>query len=321
MAIEIRSAVEGDIERIAMLGLEDAKKRQNFDPHLWPFSSDGASKIEAALRREISGGALAWLVAKENGTVVAAVRYAVIPCPPIYDLMGGLAGVMLDDTYFSATASGAALNALLSALEATMREKGATIFIAATPDADAQKRGVLEDKCYRPITRYLVKHDLNVAEPSRVRRAKREDIPGIAALGMCAIAQHARANPRMWTPRADAADRFSLWMTQSLSMVDRSVFVIDAPKAPSGFIVAQPAGPFQLPLSGNTALGLIDDFYCGDFQPPAKDAAALLAAAESDFRRRGKKSAMAICPAAWTDKLSFLVGRSYALGNLWLLKD
>jgi hypothetical protein len=321
MAIEIRSAAEGNIETIAALGLEDAKKRQNFDSRLWPFLSDGASKIEAALRREISGGPLAWLVAEENGAIVAAARYAVIPCPPIYDLKGGLAGVMLDDTYFLGTASGAALNALLSAMEAIMREKGATIFIAAAPDADMQKRGALEDKCYRPVTRYLVKHDLNVAEPSRVRPASQKDIPGIAALGMQAVAQHARSNPRMWTPHADATDRFSFWMAQSLSMADRSIFVTGAPETLSGFIVVQPAGPFQIPLSGNAALGLIDDFSCDDFQPPAEDAAALLTAAESDFWKRGKKSAMVVCPVAWTDKQSFLVNRGYGPGNLWLLKD
>lgn len=321
MTIEIRSATERDIENILALSLEDAKKRQNFDPRLWPLPGDGALKVEAALRREINGGPFGWLISEENGAIAAVARYAVIPCPPIYDLKGGFSGVLLDDAYFPVGASEATVESLLSAMEVAMGEKGATIFIAAAPDADLRKRKALESKNYRPVTRYLVKHDLSVAEPTRVRPATLEDIPDIALLGIQAVAHHARANPRMWTPHADAAGRFSFWMTRSLGMADRSIFVTDAPEGLSGFIVAQPAGPFQLPLSGNAALGLIDDFHCGDFQSPAEDAAALLAAAESDLRKRGKKVAMAICPAAWTDKLSFLLNRGYGPGNLWLLKD
>jgi hypothetical protein len=45
-----------------------------------------------------------------------------------------------------------------------------------------------------------------------------------------------------------------------------------------------------------------------------------LAAAESAFARRGFTTALVVCPAAWTAKVSVLEQAGYKTAKLWLLK-
>jgi hypothetical protein len=71
---------------------------------------------------------------------------------------------------------------------------------------------------------------------------------------------------------------------------------------------------------------VIDDFYDQDFANVAAvsnggaTAADLLSAAESAFARRGFATALAVCPAAWTAKVSLLGREGYRTAKLWMLK-
>lgn len=73
-------------------------------------------------------------------------------------------------------------------------------------------------------------------------------------------------------------------------------------------------------------IGVIDDFYDRDFAKVPSlsnrgaSASTLLSAAESAFARRGFKAALAVCPAAWTSKVSLLEREGYQKAKLWMLK-
>jgi hypothetical protein len=75
-----------------------------------------------------------------------------------------------------------------------------------------------------------------------------------------------------------------------------------------------------------TAIGVIDDFYDGDFAnvSAVSNGGAtgedLLAAAESAFARRGVFSMLVVCPAAWSSKVSLLKQRGYRTAKLWMLR-
>lgn len=94
-----------------------------------------------------------------------------------------------------------------------------------------------------------------------------------------------------------------------------------------GYIVAQPVSPLLVPAAHDIrAIGVIDDFYDKDFanvsavSSGGATAADQLSAAESAFARRAFATALAVCPAAWTSKVSLLEREGYLTAKLWMLK-
>lgn len=81
----IRKAQENDIPRIAALIGADRSTAL----------SNAQAAIESQTKRDNETGQFEWLLS-ETGAGVAVARIAVIAPPPIYDLKGGLAGVVLD---------------------------------------------------------------------------------------------------------------------------------------------------------------------------------------------------------------------------------
>lgn len=322
----MRIATAADLDGIVAAALRDAERRARLDPLLWPVAADAAPRIAAAVASSLNkpNGAFHWLVGEAGGAIAAFAHIAIIPPPPIYDLGGKPAGILLDD---SAVIDEKDWDVLVAGAERFMAERGAVRAIAACEAANANKREALDARRYRAVTEYRVKHGLESGAPAGARPATSDDLSQICALGARARQMHCDANARMWTAHPDAEARFRMWMAHSLSLPDRTISVSPATGAISGFIVAQPAGPFQLPVTADGAdIGLIDDFHveAPGGSPAFWDsacAAALLAAAEDDFARRGKTCAMAICPAGRAGKLAVLQVAGYRPANLWLLKD
>lgn len=72
-------------------------------------------------------------------------------------------------------------------------------------------------------------------------------------------------------------------------------------------------------------VGLIDDFYDEDFADVSAVSNSgasgdLLAAAESAFVRRGVESALVVCAAAWSSKVTLVERMGYRSAKLWTLK-
>jgi hypothetical protein len=116
-------------------------------------------------------------------------------------------------------------------------------------------------------------------------------------------------------------------MRRSLTLNDRDMLVAAGSGGIHGYIIAQPCSPLLVPSAHEvTAIGAIDDFYDGDFtnvSVVSNEGATgenLLAAAESTFARRGVDSALVVCPAAWSSKVSLLERRGYRTAKLWMLR-
>lgn len=303
--MNFRKAQESDVPRIAgVIG------RAQHAP-----LSNAPGNIAAQIKRDLAAGQFEWLVA-DTGDVIA--RIAVIPPPPIYDLKGGHAGVVLGTWH--------APN--IEPFELHLRNRGVAVLVMDCAADDALKRRQLEALGYTATTHYMLKHGLtqSSAVPS-IRSAVEEDIPALVAFNREARDRLHEANPAFWTSHPDAEARFALWMKFSLSMRDRALFVSEHDAGPTGFVIAQPPSPIQVPITLDEAkIGVIDDFHCTSFgrsldrQHEDASGRELLQAAESDFVRRGKTGAIAICPVAWTAKAALLESQGYKTLHTWLVR-
>lgn len=323
----VRPATLNDRTAIGALLLQDATERASNDRDLWPLAADALDRIAETFTKEVrQEGPTRWLVAETDGAVVGVARFGVIPCPPIYHLAGGLAFVLYDDTFVGASAYSDALGLLVAAAEREGRAMGAVIFLAACAQFQRGKLSALQTAGYDVVTHYLVKHRLsNRAAPTSVRVATAADVPAVVAMGARSQKSLFQANAKMWKPHPDAPTRFGAWMQYSLTLPDRRILVFGEGEL-DGFVIAQPTSPFHTPLAARSEhLGLIDDFWAPEFAPEtegqdASTAEDLLASAEVEFVRRGRTSAMVICPAAWQAKQDLLRACGYRDGNAWLLK-
>lgn len=322
----VRPASADDLASIGELLVQDAAERAAHDRSLWPTTADAAQRIAQALGDEVAGGgSVRWLVAEAGGVVTAVARFGLIPCPPIYHLAGGSAFVLLEDTHASASAPADALASLIAAAEREARAMGAVIFLAACAPFQRTKLRALEAAGYSVVTQYLVKHELARGPLSAaVRPAAAPDVADIVAMSAKSQRALCEANAQMWKPHPDAPARFAAWMTYSLTLVDRRIFV-SSEGDQGGFVIAQPVSPFHMPLSSARGhMGLIDDFWAASFAATeaanGSQARDLLNAAEIEFGRRGMTSAMLICPAAWPAKNRSVRSHGYRDGTTWMLK-
>ena len=263
----------------------------------------------------------------ERDGVVAAVAHGVnMPPPPIIDLHDGTAGVLLDDSHLPVDHTLSA--ALLAAVEQAMRDTGAVLFVAASPEGWRERTSFLTKSGYKTTTLYMAKTGLEADRQVGVtRRATPADIPGVVRLSARHRARLQEANPLFWHIHADADARFGAWMSFSLSMSDRSMFVSGVPEAIDGYIIAQPGSPLHLaPAHDATRTGLIDDFYAAAFEPANQGgglssvAAGLLSAAEAALHDREIETVLAICPARMPIKEQALRSQGYVTANLWMVK-
>ncbi len=268
-------------------------------------------------------GQFHWVVAENAAGVTAAAHIVVMPPPPIYDLDGGVAGIVLG--HWSAHNEGPG-DALAAALESHLREQGvAMLVIACRADQDAARAAVVA-RGFRATTNFMLKTTLAPGESAPIRGAGEHDVPDLVAFNREARQRLHEANPEFWRSHPDADARFGLWMKFSLTMRDRSMFVSHHAGRATGFIIAQPASPVPLSIAAADNVGVIDDFHCATFGRSLDHgthdgvAGSLLTAAESDFIRRGKSTAMAVCPVAWKSKSDLLTGAGYVTQFTWFTK-
>jgi hypothetical protein len=300
------------------------------EPLLWGLATDAAARNERAV-----GGALdkshapareSWLVAAQAGRIVGVSHAMTVPVPPIYDGAAGPPGLLLDDCFTSAGAPSGTAEALLVATEAALRAAGASNLVASCP-AGGALRALYERHGYEPVTLYMAKHRFSADALSGVRAAGADDVPGIVKLSAKHRRTLARVNPRFWHIHPEADARFDAWMRRSLTLNDRDMFVAVEAGEVQRYIIAQPVAPLLVPAAHEiAAIGVIDDFYDGDFVDVSAESDGgsngknLLSAAESAFARRAVDSALVVCPAAWSSKVSLLERSGYRAAKLWMLK-
>lgn len=189
------------------------------------------------------------------------VHCANAPPPPIYDLHGGTAGVILDDSHIPARTQLA--NALLLESEKIMTDCGAVMLVAATPAHWTERHQFFASHGYATTTHYMVKSDLERKPISgSVRLAADNDISEIARLGSLHRALLQKGNPVFWNEHPEADARFAAWMGMSLKLPDRSMLVSQFSSRIDGFIVLQPITPMHVLAPHDVSdMALIDDFW------------------------------------------------------------
>ncbi|MBV9169448.1 MAG: hypothetical protein JOZ81_05120 [Chloroflexi bacterium] len=326
----IRPAMPQDMASIVALLTQDARERSALDPLLWRIAADAPDRIERAVGAALTGHRAParelWFVAQHADRIVGVTHAMLVPVPPIYDAAGP-PGLLLDDCFVSAEAPSGTAEALLAATEAALTTAGALLLIASCPAA-GRLRPLYERHGYEPVTLYMAKHRLRreALSPS-VRMAGAEDVPGIVNRSAEHRRTLARINPRFWHIHPDADSRFEAWMRRSLTFRDRDMLVATAEGEVRGYVIAQPIAPLLVPAAHEiTAIGVIDDFYDEDFadisavSTDASSCANLLAAAETAFARRAIDSALVVCPAGWSSKISLLEQSAYRTAKLWMLR-
>ncbi|MBI1212450.1 MAG: hypothetical protein GC190_13380 [Alphaproteobacteria bacterium] len=322
----VRPAGNNDVARIVQLIVSERAVRCEADAKLGSLARASTTHIEQTVDHEVGAGwtGFRWFVFESGGRVVGAVRVGLIPCPPIYHLGGQSAGIVLD---CAEDETSEAFGPLLIAAESDVRKRGAAILLAAASERDAGRAKVLTTNGYEPVTHFLLKSRLEHHSATDARPAIAEDVSVIVALNAEARARLREANALMWESHPDAAARFGAWMGYSLSLPDRTMIVAPKSGDVTGFVIAQPASPLQVPLAfERESVGLIDDFHCATFGTslmtpgPSAIGSALLSAAERDLMERGKDRAVAICPTAWTAKLRFLTRHGYEPMTTWFVK-
>ena len=330
MQLLIRAATPTDLPAMVDLLLRDAQQRGALEPSLWAPAADASARLERVVSAALNGSNVStrevWRVADVAGRLVGIAHAMIVPAPPIYGVQTA-PGLFLDDCFAAADAPPDTAQALLMGTEDAQRAAGAGGLVASSPTGGTW-RALYERHGYEPVTLYMVKRGFSArALESSVRSARQDDVPDIVKRS----AEHRRTlaelNPRFWPVHPDANSRFEGWMRYSLTLTDRDMLVVGSPGEVRGYVIAQPIAPLLVPAAHDiTAVGVIDDFYHQDFANVAAvsdggaAAGSLLSAAESAFVRRAFDVVLAVCPAAWTSKISVLERNGYRSAKLWMLK-
>lgn len=171
----LRKARESDIGRIvALIGADRCTSLSNTP-----------AVIEAQIKRDMGTGQFEWLLT-ETGADIAVARIAVIPPPPIYDLKGGLAGVVMDTWQLPS----------IEPLDRHLRDRGAAMLVMDCRADDAAKRSQLEALGYVATTHYMLKPALAPQTASAaIRTATEADIPALVAFNREGRERLHEANP------------------------------------------------------------------------------------------------------------------------------
>ncbi|WP_333828216.1 hypothetical protein [Pararhodobacter sp.] len=330
MTISIRPARLSDLDALCGLLLADARERQAKDSALWRLADDPREKIravvKAAMENENPPFRQQWLIAQAGGAIVGVAHSILLPVPPIYAGESGPPGLIMEDCFVAPGAPGETRAALLDAAEADLVKAGARILLASSQVGGAWETAYAA-RGYEPLTLYFARTGLSPENtPTDVRKATADDVPAIVA-SSAVNRQVLFALHRFWKPHADAYSRFGAWMTRSLTLSDRDMFVPGAGDTPKSYAISQPATPLHFPAPHDISrIGVIDDFYHDAFADPerlsadASDAAALFAAAEAARARRGNDAVLVVCPAAWQSKIDLLKSAGYSNAITWFIR-
>ena len=329
MTLTIRPATAADVDAMAKLLLADAENRCVAHPGLWRMDAAAQDRtrnaIIAALEDNAPGIRQRWLVAYEGPVLAGVTHAALLPVPPIYSGDFGPPGFVMEDCAVTPDASDVTRQAMLRAAEDDLIETGASIILASSVVG-----GDWETCCqaggYAPLTLYLSKTGLTTASKNGVDPATARDIPGIVTSSALNRAILEALDP-FWKVHPEADQRFGAWMTRSLTLEDRDMFISRSGGSVSGYAISQPATRMHFPVPHDiSGVGVIDDFFHSSMENPQqlagdiKAASALLSAAEAARARRGDHSVFVVCPAAWQSKIDLLEQAGYRTAQIWYMK-
>lgn len=308
----------------------DAQERQTEDAILWKMEDDAPAQIEKALTYALTAEQQPfqqfWYIAENGGQIRGVIHAMLLPVPPIYGSPFGEPGLILPDSFVAPDAPSGTVECLLAAAEDALHEAGARIKLASYV-AGEDWRTAFEANGYEPLTLYLSRSDLGDQRmPAGIRQATEDDIPGIVARSAENRQILFDIDP-FWEIHSEADQRFSAWMTRSLTLRDRDMMVLDPSEDLEGYIIAQPASRLHFPSAHDiTATGVIDDYYHPEladqttFTNGSTGATALLRAAEAAFANRGIGAAFVVCPAGWASKIKMLEEAVYETAMVWSIK-
>ena len=330
MAPTIQPAQLSDLDAIVDLLVEDATLRQERDQVLWNLAADARTKVTSTLKAAMENKnppfREQWLVAKASDDVVGIAHTVLLPVPPIYAGKFGPPGLIMEDSYVSKDAPEDTPSVLLQAAETDLIEAGAKVLLASSA-VDGPWEPKFTAHSYEPLTHYLAKTGLiKDRHVDGARAVVAEDVPAIVKSG--AVNRNILFGLNaFWEPHADADTRFADWMTFSLELTDRDMFVSEADGGLEGYIISQPATPLHFPAAHDiSATGIIDDYFHIDFEDPhelkdtAHGAHTLLRSAEAALQDRGGDAVLVVCPAAWKSKIQLLESAGYETAVSWLIK-
>lgn len=331
MPFTIRPAELTDLDRIADLLVADAEERCASDPGLWKMEQSARDKTYASIKTVLAAKKAPfrqqWLVAETDGRLVGVTHSILLPVPPIYAGEFGAPGLIMEDCFILPDAPAETRGELLGVAEADLINAGALILLASSVAGGAWEDPYGEHG-YVPLTEYFAKTGLTQqTEHAHVRPATEDDVQGIVA----ASAIHRRIledlHHLFWKPHEDADTRFGAWMTRSLTLEDRDMFVSNEDGGIRGYAISHPATQLHFPAPHDiTGVGVIDDFFHEATEDPFKleasseRAAALFAAAEAARERRGDHSVVVVCPASWQSKIELLKQQGYRNAITWHIK-
>lgn len=330
MTLTTRPAGRADLDPLADLLCHAARGLAAREPALWPLVADPETKIRATLERQVAGEdsplRQRWLLAEDGGELLGAVHSFLLPVPPIYAGALGSPGLILQDAALVPNAPEAARATLLAAAEADLAAAGALILLTASV-AEGDWLSCHAAQGYHPLTLYLAKAGLaEMAVRPPIRSAAEGDVPAIVGLSATHRRIIADLHPQFWQTHEAADARFGGWMTRSLGLADRDMFVAGE-GAVQGYAISQPITAMHVSAGHRIAgIGIIDDFYHAALEDPlslgtgADEAAALLRTAEAARQARGDGAVFVVCPAAWRSKIALLEQSGYRTALIWSIK-
>lgn len=327
MTTRILAAGPNDLERVTDLLLAGAQAHSALDPVLWKLEASPREKIRNAVQASIDEGKDRWLLAQVGDDTVGLTHAMRVPVPPIYHGKFGEPGLLMEDSFVLPEAPSSVRSDLLLAAEDDLLKTGARMIIVTSVAGGAWEEEYARSG-YNPITHYFSRTGLRCGiEFPNLRRAVESDIAGIVAASAVHRRKLEHLNPTFWHIHAEADERFRGWMTYSLKLQDRDMFVSEANGQLSGYAISQPATRLHFPTPHDIAsVGVIDDYFHEGIDdtdsqaPPSQECLALLEMAEVARQNRGNNAVLVVCPAAWRSKIRLLEAAGYHKAITWSFK-
>jgi len=154
MSLTIRPAETTDIDAMVNLLVLDAGQRHSADPAIWKLVPNLpgvlASALAVAMEQENAPFRQQWLLADNNGQIAGLTHSILLPVPPIYAGEFGPPGLIMEDCIVADGAPAGAIEALLSAAEADLRDAGAEILLGSSVSNGAWATTYTQSN-YRPL--------------------------------------------------------------------------------------------------------------------------------------------------------------------------
>ena len=150
-----RKAESSDVERMVELSEQKRLQYQAYQPVFWRKAADSAEKQRAFLGRLLERDNVIGMVYERDGVVEGFIIGSLVPAPPVYDPGGSTCSV--DDFVVAEEAWGGIGGALLEAVAAEARARGAAQMVVVSAHLDARKREMLVNSTYAIASEWWVR--------------------------------------------------------------------------------------------------------------------------------------------------------------------